>query len=289
MSMFFIATPSWNYGRFLGDAIESVRLQDAPGVRHEVQDALSEDDTPEVLARHAWPGLRSVREPDGGQCDALNRVFARVPNDATYLGWLNADEFYLPHALATVRAVFDRDPGVDVVYGDSLHVDERGNLRRLVAQHDYSPTALRSMRHLYIQTSSTFFHRRLLDSGALRLDQDYRQAMDHELFVRLAQAGHRFAHVPEPLSCFRVHDQQATARHGRGLADREFRAVAARFGYRPRPWLGRAVHRARKSGNGAYLRELGAGRYRGQTMRWFADPAAARASQQLVGSARWVR
>ncbi|HXV93154.1 MAG TPA: glycosyltransferase [Pseudonocardia sp.] len=283
--MFFVATPSRNYGRFLADALVSVRDQsvrdrsacdrpgDRPGarVRHHVQDALSDDETAEVLAAHAWPGLTVARERDRGQCDALNRAFAQAPGDAEYLGWLNADEFYLPGAFDAVRAAFERHPGVDVVYGDCLHVDEAGRLRRLVAQHPYSATVLRSMRHLYIQTSSTFFRRRVLDAGELRLDERYRQAMDHELFVRLAARGHRFHHLPVPLSAFRVHGEQLTARHGASVAAREHRAVQDQFGYRARPWAGRAVHRARKLAGGAYVREVRAWRDRGRPVRWF-DP-----------------
>jgi glycosyltransferase involved in cell wall biosynthesis len=280
--MFFIATASYNYGRFLGDAIESVRLQGQQGVRHHVQDALSTDETPETLAAHGWPGLAAVRERDGGLCDALNRAFANVPDNVPYLGWLNADEFYLPRAFDTVRKVFDQNPSVDVVYGDSLHVDETGKLLRLVAQHRLSATVLQSMRHLYIQTSSTFFRRRVWEAGDLGLDQRYRQAMDQELFVRLNYAGFRFAHVPTPLSCFRVHDLQLTAKHGAAIADEEFRAVEAQFGYRARPWAGRGLHRALKVANGAYVRERRAVRHRGRSLRWFDGAEAARVSEELV-------
>jgi glycosyltransferase involved in cell wall biosynthesis len=280
--MFFIATPSWNYGRFLGDAVESVRRQTGPEVRHHVQDAQSTDETSDVLAAHAWSGLRAAHERDEGQCDALNRAFARVPDEAAHLGWLNADEFYLPGAFEIVRSAFDENPEVDVVYGDSLHVDETGKLMRLVAQHGFSRTVLQSMRHLYIQTSSTFYRRRVWESGDLILDQNFRQAMDQELFVRLAHTGYRFAHVPVPLSCFRVHDLQLTAQNGSAIAEKEFRAVEARFGYRAKPWAGRGMHRALKAMNGAYLRELRARHLQGRTLRWFADPAAAQVSRQLV-------
>lgn len=271
-SVFFIATPSWNYGRFLGDALESVRLQAGESVLHHVQDAVSADDTAGVLARHAWPGLSWVHEPDDGQCDALNRAFARAPAEAQYLGWLNADEFYLEGALAVVRRTFEENPDIDVVYGDSLHVDESGRLTRLVAQHGMSRTVLRSMRHLYIQTSSTFFRRRVLESGDLRLDLGYRQAMDHELFARLDAAGYRFAHVRVPLSGFRVHDAQLTARHGSATARDEFRAVQRQLGYGARPRLARTVHRVMKVANGAYVRELRHRRFRGESLRWFTDP-----------------
>lgn len=281
--MFFIATPSWKYGHFIGDAVESVRAQaDRACVRHHVQDAMSPDDTAEQLAARAWSGLSVIQERDRGQCDALNRAFSQVSEDVDYLGWLNADEFYLPGALARVCNAFERHPDVDVVYGDTLHVDEAGTLLRLVAQHQFSRVALRSMRHLYIQTSSVFFRRRVWEAGALRLDENFKQAMDQELFVRLDAEGFRFAHLKGPLSCFRVHGAQLTARHGRDIASQEFAEVAAKFGYRARPWAGRAAHQAGKVRDGSYLRELYARRYRGRSLRWFSDANAARLTEKLV-------
>lgn len=281
--MFFIATPSWKYGRFIGDSVESVRAQSDGGfVRHHVQDAVSPDDTAEQLAARAWSGLSVKQERDRGQCDALNRAFSQVPDEVEYLGWLNADEFYLPGALARVRDTFERSPDIDIVYGDTLHVDESGALLRLVAQHDFSRVALRSMRHLYIQTSSAFFRRRVWDTGQLRLDEDFKQAMDQELFVRLDAEGFRFAHVKVPLSCFRVHGEQLTAQHGREFAAQEFTAVATKFGYRARPWVGRAAHRVGKIRDGSYLREVRMRRFQGRHVRWFSDADAARLTERLV-------
>ncbi|MBV9665839.1 MAG: glycosyltransferase, partial [Actinobacteria bacterium] len=50
MISFSVVTPSYNYGRFLVDALESVRQQrDIADVEHVVVDGKSTDDTVEVL------------------------------------------------------------------------------------------------------------------------------------------------------------------------------------------------------------------------------------------------
>jgi glycosyltransferase involved in cell wall biosynthesis len=275
MIVFFIVTPSRNYGRFIGDSVESVRRQrDVGATRHHVQDGMSDDETLSVLEASTWSGLSWVSEQDSGQCDALNRGFARTPTTTAYLGWLNADEFYLPGALAEVHRAFEADPSLDVVYGDSVHVDADGRLRRLVAQHSFSRRAVRSLSHLYIQTSSTFYRRRVWEAGNLRLDVDFRQAMDQELYVRLDAIGLRFGYVPKALSGFRVHGEQLSVRNGPDVADREFRALAERAGYRHRPRAARLDHRLRKLAAGSYLREWRAMGHRDRQMRWFErDPA----------------
>lgn len=279
---FFIATPTRNYGRFLADAIRSIRAQRHVHVRHHVQDASSNDGSVELLQDSGWDGLSFTSEPDRGQCDALNRAFRLVPDDAQYLGWLNADEFYLPNALTIVRRAFEQDPSLDVVYGDAIYVDEHGRVQRLVAQHRFSETVLKSMAHLYINTSSTFFSRQLLSDGQLRLDEEFRQTMDRELFLRLRQSGRRFGYLPVPLSGFRVHEAQLTKLQGSDLADAEHHRIEEQFGFKAHRRVGRLVHRAHKLANGAYLRESRMRRLRGRSLRWFADADAALLCDRLT-------
>lgn len=284
--MFYVVTPNRNYGRFLGDAIESVRLQGVD-VRHHVQDTCSTDDSAAVAGRRAWAGLVFIAEPDSGLCDGFNRALARAPLQARYVGWLNSDEFYLPGTLAAVGTAFERHPDLDVVYGDTLRVDEHGRVQRLVAQHRYSPLVLRSLRHLHMQTASTFFRADLLERGLLRLDPVFRQTMDHELMVRLADRGCRFGHLPRPLSCFRVHGAQLTAHNGHEVARAEYELIVDRYRIRPRPLAARARHRALKLANRGYGRELAALVGRGRSVRWFVGPAERRLADRVVeGRAR---
>ena len=88
-----IITPSYNYGRYLGEAIESIARQNYPDVEHIVVDGQSTDDTLEVLQRYAHlPHLKWVSEPDEGQTDAINIGFRMATGDV--VAWLNADEYY---------------------------------------------------------------------------------------------------------------------------------------------------------------------------------------------------
>src|SRR5687768_16684453 len=123
-----ILTPSYGYGRFISDAIESVLRQDRLTVEHIVQDGGSDDETVEVLKRFddriVW-----ASEPDAGQSDALNKALARATG--TWIAWLNADEFYLPCSLATLLEHGERTAS-DVVYGDCLFVDVQGRIERLL-------------------------------------------------------------------------------------------------------------------------------------------------------------
>ena len=59
-----IVTPSLNQGRYLREAIESVRAQTYAPIEHVVVDGGSTDGTLEILRE--YEGLRWVSEPDRG-------------------------------------------------------------------------------------------------------------------------------------------------------------------------------------------------------------------------------
>src|SRR3712207_5225363 len=97
-----VLTPSFNYGRFIGDAVESVRRQDRVNIFHVIQDAKSSDDTAERL--RSYPDVDFVSQQDEGQSHALNLALQRANSDV--VGWLNADEFYMPDALEVAQTEF---------------------------------------------------------------------------------------------------------------------------------------------------------------------------------------
>jgi glycosyltransferase involved in cell wall biosynthesis len=203
---FSIVTPSLNQGRFLADALESVRLQDYPEVEHLVLDGNSTDDTVERLRRlddkPGWEHLSWRSEKDCGQSDALNRGLKLASGDI--VAWLNSDDRYRPGCFRHVARVFAENPDVDIVYGDLAIMDEAGAVQRVRREIDFDRFILLYHRVLYIPTPSTFFRRRVFEDGNwLRLDLHY--AMDYEFFLRLAHAGYRIKHTSRVLADFRVH------------------------------------------------------------------------------------
>lgn len=99
-----IVIPSYNQGRFIADAIESVLGQNYGDLELIVMDGGSTDQTVEVLRRYDDRLTDWVSEPDGGQSDAINRGLARTTGDV--LGWLCCDDILTDGALATVGRYF---------------------------------------------------------------------------------------------------------------------------------------------------------------------------------------
>jgi glycosyltransferase involved in cell wall biosynthesis len=262
--MLSVLTPSFQYGRFLGDALASVLEQNGLEVEHIVQDGGSTDGTVELL-RAAPPGVRWVSEPDGGQSDALNRALARARGE--WVAWLNADEFYLPGGLARLLDAA-KETGADVVYGDCVFVDEQGRVLRLVPQHRFYRRILEQFGP-FIASCATIFRREVL--GETPWDPAVERVMDWDLYLRLAAAGARFHWIPYPVGAFRVHGSRITARPAMQFED-SYRRVAARWHLRRSRVsleVGRILHGLAKLAAGSYARQFRARRLRGMDLRWF--------------------
>ena len=222
-----VVTPSLNCGEFIEDAVLSVTRQRGVLVEHIVQDSLSSDNTREVLRR--YPDVRWQWESDSGQSDAINRGFLRAQGDL--VGWLNADDYYLPGGLEAIAKAAAEHPEADVFYGDCVFVDGEGSITRSKVEHEFDRDILFYFG-CYIPSTTTFVRQRVIERGFL-LDCNFRVCMDFEYFVRLAGAGFQFHYVPQFIAAFRWHEsnislQQAERRRY------ERQAVQLRYGERMR-------------------------------------------------------
>jgi len=270
LSLTFSAlTPTFNYGRFLPDAIESVSRQKFGGrVEHLIQDAQSSDATADYLASLGADHVRWWSRPDAGQSDALNMLLAEASGE--WIAWLNADDFYLEGAFACIEEVVEANPRVDVVIGDAMFVDVDGCLTRRYSAYNANPRVLRDYR-CYIPSCSTFIRRSALTG--FQWDTKLRSLMDWDLWLWLVGGGAEFVHVPRPIGAFRRHADQVT-QGALSVTHPEVEILRERYGLRttrsfPSRAMGRVVHMASRARTGAYARDLGAVPRRGGTQIWW--------------------
>ncbi|HUK42929.1 MAG TPA: glycosyltransferase family 2 protein [Candidatus Bathyarchaeia archaeon] len=278
-----VITPSYNTATFIEDAMLSVARQSGVTVEHIVIDGASTDATLEIVKRH--PQVQWISESDRGQSDAINKGFLRASGDL--VGWLNADDYYLPGALEAVARAARDYPEADVFYGDCVFVNGEGTIVRSKVEHEFDPTVLLYFG-CYIPSTSTFFRREVIDSGLL-LDCDYRVCMDFEYFARLAAAGRRFHYLPRVLAAFRWHGSNVSLLNAQRRVQ-ERAQVQQRFC----GWNGskrfmtfladaaRGRRLLRKAASGNLTRELRLRRMTGQDTRWTQAAEARQTCQTLA-------
>src|SRR5215469_9815325 len=106
---------TYNYGRFVTEAIESVLAQDYPPEKIEilVVDDGSTDDTKERIAKYGQR-LQYLFKPNGGQASAFNFGIPRAGGEIVAL--LDADDYWFPSKIQRVVEEFGRHPDAGLVY-----------------------------------------------------------------------------------------------------------------------------------------------------------------------------
>jgi len=212
--LFSIATPVFNGLPWIACCAASVRDQatNEISVEHLVHDGGSTDGTVEWLK--SSKGIQWESAPDEGMYDAVNRCWRQARGEIC--AYLNADEQYLPGALAKVQSYFLKNPCVDIIFGDAVLADQQCHpfsYRRMVR-----PNAIHTrVVHLGVMSCSMFFRRHLLDEG-FYFDPTWRAIGDAEWLYRLLQRPVHIGMLREPLAAF-VHTGANLGSNSAALAE----------------------------------------------------------------------
>lgn len=115
-----VVIPNHNYGRYLGQAIDSVLAQSYPAVDILVVDDGSGDDSEAVVRRYG-DRVRWIRQQRQGVSAARNRGVQESRGEL--IAFLDADDLWYPDKLARQVERFDR-PSVGMVYCGLRYLDE---------------------------------------------------------------------------------------------------------------------------------------------------------------------
>jgi glycosyltransferase involved in cell wall biosynthesis len=195
-----IVTPSYNQGKYIERTIQSILAQNVEGLWYMVIDGGSSDETLSVLRRYE-DRVPWVSERDRGPSDAINKGFYLSSGDI--LGWLNSDDIYYPGALQTTLDFFEKNPDVDVMYGDTNHIDENDEFIEKYPTEDWDWERLK--KTCFISQPAAFFRRRVFDRyGPLEVGI---RSMDYEYWLRLGKNKVRFVRLPQLLAATRRHKE----------------------------------------------------------------------------------
>lgn len=195
--------------RYLEQALASVRAQTFADWELVLWDDGSTDDTPAIARAFAAsePRVRlAIAEPMGRR-RALVEAHQRARG--RYLGWLDADDWLAPEALARTHAVLARG-GCDLVYTDHLVVGPDGAPRGL-GRRARIPYCAHRLLLDFMTFHFRLFSREVFDRAG-GIDPRHEIAIDYDLCLRISEHG-RITHLAEPLYFYREHAEQMSTRH----------------------------------------------------------------------------
>jgi len=103
-----VIIPTYNYGQYIADALESILAQTVRDFEVVVVDDGSTDNTREVVARFTDPRVRLLHQENGGTASARN--LGRREARGAFIAWLDADDLWKPVFLERMLGVLEGEP-----------------------------------------------------------------------------------------------------------------------------------------------------------------------------------
>ncbi|UCC39591.1 MAG: glycosyltransferase [Candidatus Aminicenantes bacterium] len=242
-----IITPSYNMQTYLEACAASVADQEGVEAEHIVVDGVSTDGSVEWLAEQDH--IRYISEKDNGMYDAINKGLRMAKGEI--LAYLNCDEQYLPGTLGFIKDYFDRNPQVDMIFGDLLLIRPDGSL--VAFRKGYQPRWLYIMTsHLYVLSCTMFFRRRIIEGG-LFFDPGLRVVGDADFVIRVLRTGYNTRHIKRYTAAFTVTGKNLSVTNA--THERKQLLNSAPFLIKKSKWLLNAVRLTEKFFSGAYFQK----------------------------------
>ncbi|MBL8350013.1 MAG: glycosyltransferase [Burkholderiaceae bacterium] len=197
-----VITVTYNGGRTLVEALDSVARQTHPDIEHIVIDGGSTDGSLALIKRHGAHIAHMVSEPDKGIYDAMNKGLRMASGEL--VGFLNSDDtFATDDAIEQVaRAASHGRP--DAVFGDLVYVDPSRS-QSTVRYWRAGNFSLAKLRLGWMPPHPTLYVRRDVIGRIGPFDARLRIAADYEFMLRLlSQPGLKVAYVPKVLVRMRL-------------------------------------------------------------------------------------
>jgi glycosyltransferase involved in cell wall biosynthesis len=198
---------TYNYGRFIEEAIDSVLGQDLAQEEIEilVVDDGSTDDTAERVKRYG-DRLCFFSKPNGGQASTLNFGIERARGEIVAL--LDGDDYWLPGKLRRVMDEFAKQPQAGMVYHDFFFKSDNSSAplptSGLVGISGSLPSDAKSLLGFDIPLCAALAFRRTTLQRLLPIPQSLVVQADAHLSacaIFLAP----IVYVAEPLTVHRIH------------------------------------------------------------------------------------
>jgi len=185
-----IIIPTFNYGRYISNAINSALQQTYPNVEIVVVDDGSTDETQVVLAKYEGK-IRSIRQDNQGASAARNRGIREAEGE--YIAFLDADDRYRPDNIARKLSYLQQRPEFRWCYSNCVWVDASGRegMRgdqidsMLLSLHAEGDVFLKALSGYLLGTNLFLFHRAVLQTVG-GFDESLKVLEDYDVYVRAA-------------------------------------------------------------------------------------------------------
>ncbi len=214
-----VVIASFNHASYVQDSVRSVLAQNEPSLEIVITDDGSTDATVQQIQALEHPCIQlNVFPENRGACAALNDAIGR--SRGRYIAILNSDDLFLPGKLRKQLTYLEQHPPIAAVFGLPAFINEQGEPYSDPSHKDSQVfKAANRPRHQWLRhffelgnalCHPTVMIRRTAYNTVGLYDPRLAQVPDLDQWIRLCM-DHEIHVLHEPLTAFRIRDQQQNA------------------------------------------------------------------------------
>jgi glycosyltransferase involved in cell wall biosynthesis len=203
-----IIIPTFNRGRFIAEAINSVLSQTYPNIELIVVDDGSTDETPAIIASIKDSRLHYVRQENRGRSNARNHALSLAKGK--FITFLDSDDMYLPGKIDIQVDYLSRHPETGMVYTSALCINDAGE----TLPHKYIASVsgmiynqIAFFQPVTITLPTVMTYKSVLDAVGV-FDESMHRFEDTDMWRRIAKT-YRIDAMPDFTCLLRTHDDNS--------------------------------------------------------------------------------
>ena len=119
-----VVISSYNYEKYIIDAIESILNQSMGEINIIIIDDGSRDKSIEYIKKEKYSSITLIEKENGGQLSCFNAALPYIQGD--YVFFLDADDTYEPRYIEKAIQFYEKNSFCDFLFCDCYFVDEKG-------------------------------------------------------------------------------------------------------------------------------------------------------------------
>ena len=229
MPLISVIIPAYNSEKYIGETLRSLQAQTLTDWEAIVVDDGSKDGTAAVIEPFtADARITLMRQANGGVAMARNNGFAKASAGSQFIAFMDGDDVYLPHALATLASALGKNADrigahglAEMIDQNSQPIEPGGFSRfqreragfdgtRMVTWGTDRPTTFETViQHSRVYPPGLLLTRRVFVEKVGPFDAGVSPVEDWDMLIRLTRFG-PIAFVDNVILQYRRHPQQAT-------------------------------------------------------------------------------
>lgn len=221
--------PCFNHARFVVESAKAVLCQTHANLELIIVDDYSTDHSWQLIQCLAMDDFR-VRplrhEVNQGASKSRNDGLRAAAGE--FIAFCDADDIWEPGKLKCQMDLLANNPAYDVVYCDTVIIDENGLPMGQRFRDQFPPPRSASgylfrdlVKRNFINMQSVLMRKQCFQ-GVGYFDETVKWVEDWWYWIRISR-GHRFLYTPEPLARYRVHSQSTGFTQKRGYHINRFK------------------------------------------------------------------